>query len=67
MAIEKVYRVPEAAEALCVSPWTIWAKLKNGTLRRTKIGGVTVIRESELQRLMVDQPPKAPKARVGAR
>jgi excisionase family DNA binding protein len=59
MAIEKLYGVEEAAEALGISHWTVWAKLKNGDLRRTKVGGRTVIRESELQKLIVDQPPKA--------
>ena len=57
---EKLYLVNEAAELVRVSPWTIWAKLKNGELLRTKVGGRTVIRESELQKLIVDQP-------VGAR
>jgi excisionase family DNA binding protein len=58
--LEKLYLVSEAAELVRVSPWTIWAKLKNGELLRTKVGGRTVIRESELQKLIVDQP-------VGAR
>ena len=56
MAIEKLYSVDEAAEALRISYWTVWAKLKDGTLKRTKVGGRTVIRESELQKLIVDQP-----------
>ena len=58
--LEKLYLVNEAAELVRVSSWTIWAKLKNGELLRTKVGGRTVIRESELQKLIVDQP-------VGAR
>jgi excisionase family DNA binding protein len=57
--IEKLYLVNEAAEVVRVSPWTIWAKLKNGELLRTKVGGRTVIRESELQKLIVDQPVEA--------
>ena len=57
--IEKLYLVNEAAELVRVSPWTIWAKLKNGELLRTKVGGRTVIRESELQKLIVDQPVEA--------
>jgi excisionase family DNA binding protein len=54
--IEKLYLVNEAAELVRVSPWTIWAKLKNGELLRTKVGGRTVIRESELHKLIIDQP-----------
>jgi len=57
--LEKLYLVNEAAELVRVSPWTIWAKLKNGELLRTKVGGRTVIRESELQKLIVDQPVSA--------
>ena len=59
MGIEKLYSVPEAAEALRISCWTVWGMLKNGTLQRTKVGGRTVIRESELKKLVVDQPRKA--------
>jgi excisionase family DNA binding protein len=62
MALEKLYGVEEAAEALGISHWTVWAKLKNGEILRTKIGGRTVIRESELKKLIIDQPLKAPKA-----
>ncbi len=65
MAIEKLYGVEEAAEALGISHWTVWAKLKNGDLRRTKVGGRTVIRESELQKLIVDQPLRVRKVRAG--
>jgi excisionase family DNA binding protein len=59
MSLEKLYSVEEAAKALGISHWTVWSKLKNGDLRRTKIGGRTVIRESELKKLIVDQPLKA--------
>ncbi|MGH9516369.1 MAG: helix-turn-helix domain-containing protein [Terriglobales bacterium] len=58
MSLEKLYSVEEAAKALGISHWTIWAKLKNGEVMRTKIGGRTVIRESELKKLIIDQPPK---------
>jgi len=67
MALEKLYGVEEAAKALGISYWTVWAKLKNGDLRRTKIGGRTVIRESELQKLIVDQPVNGRKGRTKGR
>jgi hypothetical protein len=51
---EKFYTVPEAAEQLRLSPWTIWDLLKRGDLVRTKIAGKTFVRESELQKLIVD-------------
>jgi excisionase family DNA binding protein len=59
MAIEKLYSVDDAAALLQISHWTIWAKLKSGELMRTKVGGRTVIRESELKRMIVDKPRKA--------
>lgn len=54
--LERLYSVPEAADALRISQWTVWAWLKSGRLRGTKIGDRRVIRESELQRLIVDDP-----------
>ena len=65
MALEKLYSVEQAAEALGISHWTIWAKLKTGDLLRTKIGGRTVIRESELEKLIVDRPRNAKTRRMG--
>ena len=62
MALEKLYSVKEAADELRISPWTLWAKLKNREIVRSKVGGRTVIRESELEKLIVDQPLKAREA-----
>ena len=60
--MEKLYSVDEAAEMLRLSRWTIWDWLKKGKLRGAKIGDRRVIRESELLRLIVDDPkPAAPK------
>lgn len=44
----------EAAELLRVSHWTVSAWLSQGKLQRTKVGGRTLIRESELQRVIKD-------------
>jgi len=52
-----LYSVNEAAELLRLSHWTIWSWLKSGKLRGAKIGDRRVIRESELQRLIVDDAP----------
>jgi excisionase family DNA binding protein len=57
--LERLYSVPEAAEALRISQWTVWAMLKDGRLRGTKVGDRRLIRESELARLMVDDPRSA--------
>jgi excisionase family DNA binding protein len=35
-----------------LSKWTIYAWLSQGKLRRTKVGGRTMIRESELQNVI---------------
>lgn len=57
--MEKLYSVDEAAEALRLSHWTIWGWIKTGRLRSAKVGDRRLIRESELKRLVVDDPPKA--------
>jgi excisionase family DNA binding protein len=55
MAMEKLVSIPEAAHLLGgVSVWTIRAWLSQGKLRRTKVGGRTMIRESELRRFIED-------------
>jgi hypothetical protein len=51
---ETLYTVNEAAKALRLSPWTLWDHLKQGLLVRTKIGGKTFVRESELKKLIRD-------------
>jgi excisionase family DNA binding protein len=57
--LERLYSVPEAAEVLRISRSAVWAWLKSGKLRGTKIGDRRVIRESELQRLLIDDPNPA--------
>jgi len=54
--MEKLYSVDEAAELLRLSRWTIWSWLKTGKIRGAKVGDRRIIRESELQRLIVDDP-----------
>lgn len=55
MLTETLYSVNEAAEQLRLSPWTLWDLLKRGELVRTKVAGKTFLRESELQKLIVDK------------
>jgi len=53
--MEKLLSVPEAAALLGgISKWTVHAWLSQGKLQRTKVGGRTMIRESELQRVIHD-------------
>ena len=60
---DKLYSVSDAAEFLGgVSPWTIHAWLSQGRLRRTKVGSRTMIRESELAKV-IDDGGKSPSAR----
>jgi len=48
--------VPEAAKRLGgISPWTVHAWLAKGKLRRTKVGSRTMIRASELARVIRDE------------
>ena len=52
---EELLSVEEAARRLGgISKWTIHAWLSKGRLQRTKVGGRTMIRESELQRVIED-------------
>jgi excisionase family DNA binding protein len=37
-----------------ISKWTVHAWLSQGRLRRTKVGGRTMVRESELRRVIED-------------
>lgn len=47
--------VPEVARRLGdISHWTVYAWLSQGKLRRTKVGSRTMVRESELQRVIHD-------------
>jgi excisionase family DNA binding protein len=53
--MEKLYSVQEAALLLGgVSKWTVHAWLSKGKMKRTKVGRRTMIRESELQRMVQD-------------
>jgi excisionase family DNA binding protein len=54
-APNKLYSVDAAAVFLGgISKWTIRAWLAKGKLRPTKVGSRTMIRESELQRMIED-------------
>ena len=47
--------IEEAAKKLGgISSWTVRAWLTKGRLKRTKVGGRTMIRESELERVIED-------------
>jgi excisionase family DNA binding protein len=53
--VENLLSVAEAAKRLGgISRWTVYAWLSQGRLRRTKVGGRTMIRESELQKVICE-------------
>lgn len=55
--------VKEAAKRLGgISPWTIHSWLSKGRLQRTKVGSRTMIRASELQKV-IDCGGKSPNSR----
>jgi excisionase family DNA binding protein len=55
MTLERLLSVDEAAAKLGgLSKYTIHAWLSKGKLRRTKVGSRTMIRESELERVIED-------------
>jgi len=64
--MENLFSVDQAAKALAVSHWTLRYWLKTGKLRGAKVGARRVIRESELQRLVVDDPRPRARKHAGA-
>jgi excisionase family DNA binding protein len=55
VALESLISVEEAAKRLGgISKWTVHAWLSQGRLNRTKVGGRTMIRESELAKVIED-------------
>jgi excisionase family DNA binding protein len=55
--------VEEAARRLGgISKWTVHAWLSQGRLNRTKVGGRTMIRESELEKV-IEEGGKSPSPR----
>jgi len=52
---DRLLSVSEVARRLGgISKWTIHAWLSKGKLQRTKVGGRTMVRESELQKVIED-------------
>jgi excisionase family DNA binding protein len=63
MELERLYSVSEAAKLLGgISKWTVHAWLSQGKLERTKVGGRTMIRESELAKV-IEHGGKSPAPR----
>jgi excisionase family DNA binding protein len=67
--MDNLLSVAEAAKRLGgLSKWTIHAWLSKGKMQRTKVGGRTMIRESELQKVIQDggKSPVSPRNLVPA-
>jgi excisionase family DNA binding protein len=65
--METLLSVEEAARRLGgISKWTIHAWLSQGRLQRTKVGARTMIRESELAKV-IDDGGKSPAPHRGVR
>ena len=63
--MEALFSIEEAGKKLGgISKWTIHAWLSQGKLQRTKVGGRTMIRESELAKV-VEDGGKSPRSRRG--
>jgi excisionase family DNA binding protein len=66
--LENLLSVEEAAKRLGgISKWTVHAWLSQGRLQRTKVGSRTMIRESELQKVIEEGGKSKPgrRSRVG--
>jgi excisionase family DNA binding protein len=65
MSEDRLYSVKDAAVFLGgISAYTIHAWLAKGKLRRSKVGSRTMIRESELQRVIEDGGKSAGRPRA---
>jgi excisionase family DNA binding protein len=63
MELDRLYSVSEVAKLLGgISKWTVHAWLSQGRLERTKVGGRTMIRESELAKV-IEHGGKSPAPR----
>jgi excisionase family DNA binding protein len=47
--------VPEVAAVLRVAPNTVWELFRQGKLRRTKVGRLTRVRQTDLERFLERQ------------
>jgi len=65
--MERLYSVDEAAKVLALSHWTLRGWFKTGKLRGARVGTRRVIRESELQKLIVDDPRRTASGNKGKR
>ena len=65
--VDSLLSVDEAAKRLGgISKWTVHAWLSKGRLQRTKVGGRTMIRESELARVIQDGGKSASSRSIAA-
>jgi excisionase family DNA binding protein len=55
--LERLWTVARAAEYLNVSKFTLYRWLSEGRLQRSKAGGRTLVRESELLKMIEDGAP----------
>ncbi|MFL6437476.1 MAG: helix-turn-helix domain-containing protein [Terriglobales bacterium] len=55
--MDRCFSIDGAAAYLAVSPFMVKKLLKTGQLGKSKVGRRTVIRESQLQRVIKDQFP----------
>lgn len=66
--MDQLLSIQEAAKRLGgISKWTVHAWLSKGRLQRTKVGGRTMIRESELAKIIEDGGKSACPRRKPAR
>jgi len=62
---DELMSVQEAAKRLGgISKWTVYAWLSQGRLQRTKVGSRTMIRQSQLLRILKEGSGPVTKARV---
>lgn len=57
---DELLSVKQVAQELGgISPWTVHMWLSQGKLRRTKVGSRTMIRRSELKKVIREEPTRS--------
>ena len=63
---EHLLTIPEVAASLSLSPWTIWRRVRDGSLPSHKIGRSRRVAESDVRRLLEEtRQEDGPVARRG--
>lgn len=52
LKVKEFLTIGEACKLLSISRWTVWRKIKNDDIKVSKIGSRTIIRRTELDKIL---------------